>query len=119
MTSPTFGPVVRAFKVRSRFRHEYSQRVSGGATGGEWRNLSEYVMVEQDAKAPSLEAMFSLSAMMADRFAAAQQSVNEHIVLSFHSRVEVWTVLDVEIWEDGFLLAKWSDDFTVAGKEAL
>jgi len=114
MPDANFILVVRDFKVRSRFLHSSSQY----GYREEPREHSEYVTVEQNAKAPSLEAMFGLASMMADRF-AAKQGESSSYSYSFRSSIDIWTVLDVEIWEDGFLLAKRSDDFTVVEKEAL
>jgi len=119
VSSPSFKPVPRSFVVRTRCRHEYTQRTGGAKSG--WTPVAECVTVEQKAQAPSLEAMMHLAAMMADRFVAGQQPINGESyvpVWDVSYGHDFWVVLDVEIWEHDSLLAKWSDEFVIVEREA-
>jgi hypothetical protein len=108
-------PVLRNFVVRSRCRHEYTQRTR--ESKAEWIPAVEYVEVEQKAQAPSLEAMLPLAAMMADRFVAGQESVTRGDFPDWlQGRYDFWILLNVEIWEHDSLLAKWSDEFVIAAR---
>jgi|GEM_PF-5381545 len=109
-------PVPRSFVVRTRCRHEYTQRTGG--TKPEWSPVVEYVTIEQKAQAPSLEAMMRLASLMADRFVAGQESTT-HVDLPryLQGRYDFWILLEVEIWEHDSLLAKWSDVFVVAERK--
>lgn len=115
-------PVPRSFVVRTRCRHEYTQRTGGTKPGwsAEWSPVVEYVTIEQKAQAPSLEAMMRLASLMADRFVAGQESLAKGEYVPHWEppgRYDFWILLEVEIWEHGSLLAKWSDEFVIAERE--